>query len=189
LFISSDLGLEFYDGIQKIAVAGLSIDDRKRRPRVRDAVLGILGSHVGMGLNGRDSDSEEREGHARELAILCVRVCLRLDSTGFLSMDLFEMFQASGVETVFLTEIVNAVGKGQVGNLVNPLLVNRICDVFGDELEDVVVRLDPACLDINYVFGVCMKRGHVVSLIYLYTVAMRDFQGPIVEVYVQALTF
>jgi hypothetical protein len=175
------LGLEFYDGTHKIAVSGLSSDDYKRMPAVRDAVIGILASHVGMGLKGHDTDIDEREGHARELARLCVRVCLRVDAVGVLARDMFECFEGAGVTPVFLGEVVDAVNRGYVRDLVNPVLVNRICDGV-EEIEDVVVRLDPRCMDVDHVFGVCRERGHVLGLMYLYTVALRDYQAPIIEV-------
>jgi hypothetical protein len=178
----SELGLEFYDSSHKIAVSGLSKNDAKRMPDVRDAVIGILGSHVGMGLKGRDVDLEEREGHARELAKLCVRVCLRVDARGVLSREIYEYFETAGVEEVFINEVVEAVRMGNVTDLVNPMLVNRICDIVDQGLEDVIVRLDVGCMDIDYVFGVCRGRGLVLGLIYLYTAALRDYQAPVFEV-------
>lgn len=183
-----------------VAVVVLDTLDAYIRLVLRSSPARVLGSPVSPTTPVQAQVEADFGYSVVELAGLCVRVCMHVRALDVLVTQVYDLFAGEDgrwIGDAFCSAVVQAVTTAHGGqwDLGNPVLVNRICEyILADEagggglverrrkLEEVIVRLDPACLDIHRVFSVCQREGLVVALIYLYSVALLDFQGPIIEV-------
>jgi hypothetical protein len=119
------------------------------------------------------------------LARVCAQACLALGDFTYLFDELFDMYSEAGIEAIFADQMEGFIVSGQVRVLPIPV-VQRLISIRNkqdrlDLAERIIWNVDPTCLDLDQVIGLCLKHDLHDALIYVYTRALHDFVGPIVE--------
>lgn len=114
-----------------------------------------------------------------------IRASLATGSFDFLFNDLADRYADNGIEGIFLERLEPFILSGEIKTMpvaISQQLVARHAD--RDELreaEDLIWHIDPHCLDVNQAVSICSKHRLYEALIYVYTRALQDFVGPLVE--------
>jgi hypothetical protein len=114
-----------------------------------------------------------------------IRASLATGSFEFLFNDLAERYADNGIEGIYLERLEPFILSGEIKIMpvgISQQLVARHAD--RDEMqeaEDLIWHIDPQCLDVNQAVSVCSKHRLYEALIYVYTRALQDFVGPLVE--------
>lgn len=177
---------------------GLPWDADERRSTVEPKLLEVLvastdyafsedrmkdDTHRDLSGNGRGVDRTELfEG----LVDAVVRASISTNSYNYLFDDLFERFSDNGIEGIYLDRLKPFVLAGRLRRLpvlLTQQLVERSQRQADDtsETEQLIYNIDTDCLDVNQAVSVCSKHRLYNALIYIYTKALNDFVGPLVN--------
>lgn len=119
------------------------------------------------------------------LVICSVHACNALDDLDFLFETVFEYYDNAGIAAIFLRGIEPFLLDRTIASA-PPWITQRLVSLHVDDedfrgAEALIWHLDPMSLDINQVIHLCRERGLWDALIYVYTRALKDFVGPVVE--------
>ncbi|KAJ3076195.1 Vacuolar protein sorting-associated protein 8 [Podochytrium sp. JEL0797] len=182
------------------AVSGLPTDPTTLHQTVGAFLCNILTTNVTLVLTqtecvGLQEDEEEEEEAARlrarrTLAETCFETCLVIGDENVLFGEIYESFNEAGSSAVFLDVLEVYLLKreewgGGGGKFNRPEVVQDFVSYFVREkrftrLEQVILRVDPASVDVDEVVKVCEREGMYSALIYVYTGALRDYVAPVV---------
>lgn len=135
--------------------------------------------------DGTHSDSEAMQQLLEQLVGTCVRACLATGDVEWLFDDLYERYEQSGIESIFLERIEPFVLSGSVHAL-PPSVIQRLIAIHEERhqyeaAQRIMWHVDPEALDINQALGLCQRQRLFDALIYVYTRSMRDYVSPVVE--------
>ncbi|PLW26349.1 hypothetical protein PCANC_22918 [Puccinia coronata f. sp. avenae] len=133
-------------------------------------------------LDGRGVDRTELfEGLVRS----CATACVAIDELDFIFDKMFEQYQEHGINTIFFLQLQPFILRSEISIL--PTVVVQGLIALHDNrkqyelINQIIRRVHPACLDINQALAICSREMLHDALSYIYTEAMDDFVGPIVE--------
>ncbi|KAJ3333381.1 Vacuolar protein sorting-associated protein 8, partial [Blyttiomyces sp. JEL0837] len=185
-----ELGLEFHSGIVSKTATGLPTDANVRQDSVAAYLAELLMTYVEMSLpseeNGLPSSSESEGMAINSLARTCFKICVAIKREDLLFGEIFDMFEDSGNVERFLNCLEAYLLQDRVTEVYNPSVVQALVTFLSQQspitrLEQAILRLDPALLDLNNVIGLCRQHGLYSALIYVFTMAAKDFVSPITE--------
>ncbi|BGP00097.1 putative Late endosome to vacuole transport-related protein [Rhodotorula toruloides ATCC 204091] len=156
-------------------------------PKLREilnASLGFVFSEDRL-RDGSHADGETIQQLFEGLVGTCVRACLALGDPDWLFDELYERYEQNGIEGIFLERIEPYVLAGAMHAL-PPSVTQRLIAVHSDRrqfdaVERIVLRVDPLNLDLNQVLSLCQREKLYDPLIHVYTRALHDYVGPLVE--------
>ncbi|KAJ3150392.1 Vacuolar protein sorting-associated protein 8 [Geranomyces variabilis] len=185
-----NLGLKFYSGAMQNCVTGLPRDGDSRRDAVSMHLVELLMTYIGMSLASYDAaDRQLREGEDlspyRQLAATAFDSCLAIKREDLLFGDVYEQFCDKDLQAEFLEVLEVFILDERVTSFSNPTIVQDFMAHFQakgwlDRLEQVVLHLDVAGLDVHHTIETCRAHGLHSALVYVYT-RIGDFVMPIVE--------
>jgi hypothetical protein len=169
----------------------LPLDPLLRRPIVEPKVREILNASLEFVFSderlrdGSHTDGLKMQRLFEDLVGTCVRACVALGDIEWLFEELYERYEANGIEGIFLKKIEPWVLGGEVHAL-PPSVSQRLISIHEErgEFEDaqrIIWHVDPEWLDINQVLGLCQRRRLYDALIYVYNRTMKDYVSPLVE--------
>lgn len=119
------------------------------------------------------------------LARVCAEACLALQDFSFLFDDLYDAFTEAGIEGIFADQMEHFIVQGQIRTLPIPVVQRLVTFRKRQERYDLAERIirnvDPSCLDLDQAITLCLEHKLYDALFYVYTHALHDFLGPIVE--------
>ncbi|KAI7946088.1 hypothetical protein MJO29_012476 [Puccinia striiformis f. sp. tritici] len=190
-----DLTTSYWIGRADLETIGLPSEDAIRKSMVKPKLIEIMRASLEyvfsarrmeddthFDLDGRGVDRTELfEGLVRS----CAKASIAIDQLDFIFEEMFEQYQEHGIENIFLLQLEPFILSSQISTLptaVTQGLINLREAQKEFELIDQIIRhVDPACLDINQSLAICSREMLHDALVYIYTEAMDDFVGPIVE--------
>lgn len=114
-----------------------------------------------------------------------IRASLATKTFDFLFENLAERYLENGIEGIFLDRLKPFVISGQIKTMpvsISQQLIARCADTQEmREVEDLIWHIDPQSLDVNQAVSLCSKHHLYEALIHVYTRALQDFVGPLVE--------
>ncbi|OAV97542.1 hypothetical protein PTTG_25990 [Puccinia triticina 1-1 BBBD Race 1] len=190
-----DLTTSYWIGRADLETIGLPSEDSARKAIVKPKVIEIMRASLEyvfsdrrmeddthFDLDGRGVDRTELfEGLVRS----CAKACIAIGEMDFIFEEMFEQYQEHGIQTIFFLQLEPFILSSDISTLptaVTQGLIGLHEDRKQFELIDQIIRrVDPACLDINQALAICSREMLHDALVYIYTEAMNDFVGPIVE--------
>jgi hypothetical protein len=191
-----ELTTSYYNGVGGNATAlGLPDETEARHALVKPKLVEIMSASVEYVFSeermlddthydptGRGVD---RTSLFEGLVDTCTRGCLAIESFNFLFDDLYERYLENGIEKIFLSRIEPFILSGLVRDIPT-IVVQSLITMYDNRgeyqrAERIIWHVKPGCLDINQALGLCLRHSLYDALIYVYTRALHDFVGPIVE--------
>lgn len=175
----------------------LPIDQTERKMAVEPRLREILAASADYAFSEnrmKDEAAIDRYGTARgidrteffeNLVDASIRASLAMDSFDFLFDDLAERYAENGIEGIFLERLEPFILSNDIKVIpvaISQQLIARHAE--RDELreaEDLIWHIEPQCLDVNQTVSLCSKHRLYEALVYVYTQALQDFVGPLVE--------
>ncbi|KAK6438457.1 Vacuolar protein sorting-associated protein 8 [Oleoguttula sp. CCFEE 5521] len=176
------LAIEYYGGVANSVTVGLPEDDTTRHEMVRERLVAMLAASVDYTFSQHDIDRDDR---LRDLAEVCFDACVTMDETAYLFSTVFDAFEESGEEGVFVTTLEPWVLDGDI-KILPPEVVKSVVSHFISEnqsarLEELLCRLQPTSFDLDQITMLCRQHQLFDALIYVWTRALQDFVTPLID--------
>lgn len=203
LVAAIELTVSYYDGSGVLVGdsqvsnnnLGLPSDPEARKavvePKLREILAASL-DYVFSEERMRDNTHKDPSGRGVDrtrlfetLVDAAIRACLVIEDHDFLFEDMYERYAAEGIEGIFLNRLEPFVLQNHlqaIPTYISQQLLQRHED--NDELqemENLIWHLKPEYLDVNQAVRLCAKHRLYNALVYVYTQALNDFVGPLVE--------
>lgn len=186
-----DVTTGYFKGQVDASTIALPDDPAERRAILEPKLREILNASLEFVFSedrlrdGSHADGETMQQLFEGLVGHCVCACLALGDAEWLFEELYERYEQNGIEGIFLEQIEPFVFAGAMHAL-PPSVAQRLIAVHAerrqfDAVERIVLRVDPLILDLNQVLGVCQREKLYDPLIHVYTRALHDYVGPLVE--------
>lgn len=181
----------YYEGQSDASTIALPDDAEERRallePRLREilnASLDFVFSDERL-RDGSHADGETIRRLFEGLVGTAVRACLALGDPDWLFDELYERYEQNGIEGIFLDRLEPFVLAGTVHDL-PPSVTQRLIGIHAERrqfaaAERIILNVDPINLDLNQALQLCQRVPLYDGLIHVYSRALDDWTGPIVE--------
>ncbi|CAD6966913.1 unnamed protein product, partial [Tilletia controversa] len=195
LLAAIELAQKYYEGHAPGSVIGLPSDRAEQKRivgrKLRDLMFASAAyafSPVRLTDNTHvtpDGRGVDRTPLFEGLARVCALACLALDDLGSLFGELYEQYADNGIEGIFVGQMEEFIISGRMRTLpvdvVQRLLAFRKSTGDYALAERIIYHVDPLCLDLDQAIGLCLEQHLYDALTYVYTEAIDDFVGPLVE--------
>ncbi|XP_049808749.1 vacuolar protein sorting-associated protein 8 homolog [Schistocerca nitens] len=174
------LGMDFYHERGK-AVIGLKGPKTKRKEIIWQKVLEILNIYIDETLiHGGSTDTYQESIPA------CVEYCVSLDVMDLLFGKLWDTCSNDeGMKAVYLESLEPWLLNDRLRH-VPPIISQQFVSHYENlgnlqTLEECLVHMDVASLDIHQVMGLCWSQGLYNAIIYIHNKALMDYVTPLQE--------
>ncbi|CAK1362811.1 Vacuolar protein sorting-associated protein 8 [Cercospora beticola] len=176
------LATEYYTGGANNVVIGLPEADAARHEVVRERLLAMISASLNYTFAQQD---EDRNIRLKELAEVCFEACVAMKELDYLCATVFEIFEESDEEDVFIATLEPYVLDGELTGLPPAVVAATVTYFIGENqaarLEELLIRLDPHSFDLDQVTMLCRQHSLYDALIYVWTQAIRDYVSPLID--------
>ncbi|KIO32276.1 hypothetical protein M407DRAFT_215185 [Tulasnella calospora MUT 4182] len=132
-----------------------------------------------------DGRGVDRTSLFEGLVVSCIKAALALDDYEFLYENLYERYESSGITSIFLRQMEPFILDSSL-RMVPTYIAQQLIAMHGergeyDAAEKVIWHLDPLHLDSNQAIKLCQQYELWDAMIYVYTLVLKDFVSPFVE--------
>ncbi|KAG8934238.1 Vacuolar protein sorting-associated protein 8 [Tulasnella sp. 408] len=132
-----------------------------------------------------DGRGVDRTSLFEGLVVSCIKAALALDDYEFLYENLYEKYESSGITSIFLRQMEPFILDSSL-RMVPTYIAQQLIAMHGergeyDAAEKVIWHLDPLHLDSNQAIKLCQQYELWDAMIYVYTLVLKDFVSPFVE--------
>lgn len=180
------LATSYYTGDANKLTVGLPEDAELRHQMVRDKLIEIMSASLKYAFGQRQRNrSTADDTHLQELAETCFVACQSVDDSDFLFDEMFEWYEDAGVEGIFLETLepyilektITAIPPG----VVKAMITHFVGKGLESRLEEMIVHMDTATLDLDQLTLLCKQHGLYDALIYVWNQALRDYITPLID--------
>lgn len=182
------LATTYYIGETTKLTIGLPVDPNLRHPIVRERLLEMMSASLryAFGKNQKSSQTEILgKEQLQNLATVCFNACLSMNTTEFLFNEVFEHFEQSSMEGIFLETLEPHILEGKVRSVppvaVKALIAHYTSLELDSRLEEIICHMDTRTLDIDQVTSLCKKHNLYDAMIYVWNRALGDYITPMID--------
>lgn len=190
-----DLTTSYWFGRADLETIGLPSEDSVRqalvKPKLKEIMLASL-DYIFSDRRMEDDTHYDPEGRGVDRTELfesfvrsCAKACIAIEEFEFIFEDVFERYSDNGIETIFLEQIGPFILSSEI-NTLPTLILQHLISLHQDRerfatIEQIIWHVDSSCLDIHQALDICSRQHLYDALVYVYTEAMGDFVGPLIE--------
>lgn len=181
------LATSYYTGDAEKLTVGLPEDDEVRHSLVEDKLLEMMSASVkyAFGKNQEARGERLEPNQLKNLADACIFACNVLENYDFLFDEIYEWYEENEPEGLFLDVLEPYVVDGNIRSLppavVKPLISHYSRTHSSTRLEEIICLLDTTTMDIEQVTLLCKNLNLYDAYIYVWTAALDDYVGPLVD--------
>ncbi|RYP20878.1 hypothetical protein DL765_002528 [Monosporascus sp. GIB2] len=180
------LATSYYTGDADKLTVGLPEDAGLRHQMVHDKLMEIMSASLKYAFSQRQKGSTAVDDqHLRELAETCFVACQSVGDTDFLFDEMYEWFEESAVEGIFLETLEPYILAKTISSVpptaVKAMVTHYVAKGWESRLEEMVCHMDTATLDIDQITLLCKQHGLYDALIYVWNQAIHDYITPLID--------
>ena len=181
------LATSYYSGVGEKVSIGLPEDDRSRHSIVQEKLIEMMSASLkyAFGQNQQASTGQLDDLQLKDLAIACVTATLSVGDIAFLFDEVFAWYDDHDKATIFLNVLEPYILDGQFTSIppaaLKPMIDDYMTTHIPATLEEIICRLDTSTMDIDQVTSLCKSYNLYDAFIYVWTGALGDYVGPILE--------
>ncbi|RYP53648.1 hypothetical protein DL768_001428 [Monosporascus sp. mg162] len=180
------LATSYYTGDADKLTVGLPEDAKLRHQMVHDKLMEIMSASLKYAFSQRQKDSTAVDDqHLRELAETCFVACQSVGDTDFLFDEMYEWFEGSAVEGIFLETLEPYILARTISSVppaaVKAMAAHYVAKGWEGRFEEIVCHMDTATLDIDQITLLCKQHGLYDALIYVWNQAIHDYITPLID--------
>lgn len=171
----------YFAGHADVASIGLPLSTHERQEVVGDKLLELMSASLryAFGQNPDAVDRRAPEKQVEELAVCCFDACESLKNQDFLFEEVYASFAQADHESLFLDKLRERILVGQI-QVVPPIVLKALVTNFADRdlhdaLEELLVRLNPATMDLDQVTKLCKSHELFDALFYVWSQGISDY--------------
>ncbi|CAM1504301.1 Fc.00g018920.m01.CDS01 [Cosmosporella sp. VM-42] len=180
------LATSYYTGDADKLTVGLPEDADLRHTMVRDKIMEIISASLKYAFGQRKKHRESADDdHLKQLAETCFSACQSIDNTDFLFDEMYEWYDDSDVEGIFL-ECLEPYILEKTISMAPPTVVKDIVSHFvsrgwESRLEEMICHMETATLDLDQITLLCKQHSLYDALIYVWNQALSDYITPMID--------
>ncbi|GAA5987728.1 hypothetical protein JCM10908_007185 [Rhodotorula pacifica] len=186
-----EVATAYYEGQVDASTITLPDDSEARKALLEPRLREILNASLDFVFSddrlrdGSHADGETIQRLFEGLVAVSVRACLALDDADWLFDELYERYEQNGIEGIFLDRLEPFVLAGTVHAL-PPSVTQRLIGIHAERgqfaaAERIILNVNPSNLDLNQALQLCQRVPLYDGLIHVYSRALGDWVGPLVE--------
>ncbi|KAK4940527.1 Vacuolar protein sorting-associated protein 8 [Elasticomyces elasticus] len=179
------LATKYYLGEGEKATIGLPEEDNVRSDMVRDKLNEMMTASLkyAFGKNQQAGNEPIEKPQMIELADACIKACLVMEDQDFLFEEVFAWYDDNDHGPLFV-DILEPYILDQTVLSIPPPALKTLIDHFAmthtpSTLEEIICMLDTSTMDIDQVTSLCKRYNLYDAYIYVWTMALRDFETPL----------
>ncbi|EEH16061.2 hypothetical protein PABG_06148 [Paracoccidioides brasiliensis Pb03] len=181
------LAAAYYRGDTEKLTVGLPEENDLRHELVHEKLLDMMSASVKyvFGRNQEATNKQIQSNQLQELADSCISACDALSDYTFLFDEIYSWYEEYGSEGIFLDILEPYIVQGSVRVLpptaVKSLITHYVMNHNTTRLEEIICLLDTSTIDIDQVTSLCKQYNLYDAFIYVWTRALGDYVGPLIE--------
>ncbi|EDN08297.1 conserved hypothetical protein [Histoplasma mississippiense (nom. inval.)] len=181
------LATSYYTGNTEKLTVGLPEEDNLRHQLVQEKLLEMISASIRYAFGRNQEAPNERlsPSQLEELADSCIAACDALQDYEFLFNEVYSWYEECGSEGIILDTLEPYIVQGSIRTLpptaVKSLITHYITNHTATRLEEIICLLDTSTIDIDQVTSLCKQHNLYDAFIYVWTRALGDYVGPLVE--------
>ncbi|EGC46236.1 golgi complex component [Histoplasma capsulatum var. duboisii H88] len=181
------LATSYYIGNTEKLTVGLPEEDDLRHQLVQEKLLEMISASIRYAFGRNQEAPNERlsPSQLEELADSCIAACDALQDYEFLFNEVYSWYEECGSEGIILDTLEPYIVQGSIRTLpptaVKSLITHYITNHTATRLEEIICLLDTSTIDIDQVTSLCKQHNLYDAFIYVWTRALSDYLGPLVE--------
>lgn len=179
------LATKYYRGEGEKATIGLSEDRGVRSNLVGEKLCEMMTASLkyAFGKNQQAGNEQIEKPQLAELADACLTACLVMEDREFLFEEVFSWYEDHDNGPLFVDVLEPYILDQTIVSLPSPALkvmVDHFVTTHSPStLEEIICMLDTSTMDIDQVTGLCRRYNLYDAYIYVWTMALRDFETPL----------
>ncbi|KAK7962313.1 Vacuolar protein sorting-associated protein 8 [Apiospora aurea] len=180
------LATSYYTGDANKLTIGLPEDTALRHQVVRDKLLEIVSASLKYAFVQRQKNKATiSDQHLQELAETCFVACQSVGDRDFLFDEMYEWYEGADVEGIFLETLEPYVLEKTITVVppaaVKAMVTHYVSKGWESRLEEMIVHMDTATLDIDQITLLCKQHSLYDALIYVWNQALGDYITPLID--------
>lgn len=177
----------YYTGDADKLTVGLPEDTALRHSIVRDKALEIMTSSLKFAFkkSRATEHTEAKRNELKDLAEACFVACLSIGDIDFLFEEAYAWFEDGGFEGIFLETLEPYILDKQIRSVppavVKSLVTHYVTKGLESRLEEMIVHMETATLDIDQITTLCKEHNLYDALIYIWNQAIGDYITPLIN--------
>ncbi|KAI1613800.1 Golgi CORVET complex core vacuolar protein 8-domain-containing protein [Exophiala viscosa] len=179
------LATKYYLGQGEKATIGLPEEDNIRSDMVRDKLTEMMTASLkyAFGKNQQAGNEPIEKPQMIELADACIKACLVMEDQDFLFEEVFAWYDDNDhgplfvniLEPYILDQTVLSIPPPALKTLIDHFVITHTPST----LEEIICMLDTSTMDLDQVTSLCKRYKLYDAYIYVWTMALRDFETPL----------
>ncbi|KAK8064872.1 vacuolar protein sorting-associated protein 9a [Apiospora phragmitis] len=184
--VAIQLATSYYTGDANKLTIGLPEDTTLRHQMVRDKLLEIMSASLKYAFGQRQKNKASiSDQHLQELAETCFVACQSVGDRDFLFDEMYEWYEDADVEGIFLETLEPYVLEKTITTVppaaVKAMVTHYVSKGWESRLEEMIVHMDTATLDIDQITLLCKQHSLYDALIYVWNQALGDYITPLID--------
>jgi hypothetical protein len=181
------LATSYYTGDADKLTIGLPEDTGLRHTMVQDKLAEIMSASLKFAFSksGKASEREVKMSQLKDLAEACFVACLSIGDIGFLFDEVYEWYEESNSEGIFLESLERYILDKQISSvppaIVKSLVTYYVSKDWESRLEEIVCHMDTTTMDIDQITVLCKQHNLYDALIYVWSQALHDYITPMID--------
>ncbi|KAK8072440.1 vacuolar protein sorting-associated protein 9a [Apiospora saccharicola] len=184
--VAIQLATSYFTGDANKLTIGLPEDTALRHQMVRDKLLEIMSASLKYAFGQRQKNKAAiSDQHLQELAETCFVACQSVGDSEFLFDEMYEWYEDADVEGIFLETLEPYVLEKTITTVppvaVKAMVTHYVSKGWESRLEEMIVHMDTATLDIDQITLLCKQHSLYDALIYVWNQALSDYITPLID--------
>jgi len=180
------LATSYYTGDANKLTVGLPEDTNLRHSMVQDKLMEIMSASLKYAFGQRQKNRESADDHHfHELSETCFIACLSVGDVDFLFDEMYEWYEDTGIEGVFLETLEPYILDGSITSIppvvVKAMVAHFVAKGWESRLEEMICHMNTATLDLDQITLLCKQHGLYDALLYVWNQALNDFVTPLFD--------
>lgn len=183
-----EMSIQLFHQKPGLTVVGLPVAMTERTSRLKGLITEFLSSYIQEETDKLQDDvrmTQQQFVLFQDFIIFVIEVCLTIGDTDLVFNQLFEGITVGELQTVFFNSLTAYILQDQL-TVIPPAIFNSLLDDRVNlihsgqfdyaDLEEMLMHLDPAGIDVDHAFRVCREHRLTGALM---VVSLRSLQDPV----------
>lgn len=184
--VAIQLATSYFTGDANKLTIGLPEDTTLRHQMVREKLLEIMSASLKYAFGQRQKNKAMiSDQHLQELAETCFVACQSAGDRDFLFDEMYEWYEDADVEGIFLETLEPYVLEKTITTVppaaVKAMVTHYVSKGWESRLEEMIVHMNTATLDIDQITLLCKQHSLYDALIYVWNQALGDYITPLID--------
>ncbi|KAJ3413788.1 Vacuolar protein sorting-associated protein 8 [Chytridiales sp. JEL 0842] len=184
-----DMILALYIGAPNHVVAGLPNDESERQDVLRSHLSDLIMSYLKMATSAYHPGDIIPIDEQHRLQVLLAKIletAIIISRDDLIATEIFDACKDAGLQSYFMEALEPFVLQGRFGPIDSPSIVQSYLNYYKSQgwtqrIEQLILHMDPASIDVNEAVMLCREFKLYYGLIFIFNRILNDFITPLID--------